>query len=1197
MTILSGDIVLLASQRLVDTDDGGGRITGREIISGNHNSLFPDVSDMDRAYGTVNMRKAFLAVQTDDTDTYYGANAMVLLPPSDPSVNLTLMTTKDHNDTRDNARNTLERYQARGPKWQGVLYDTQLEGQRAIRILQRIEVRLPEVGEVLVLVGNEGKGNEVEQYVRVDRVTAELRKFGVAGYQGEFTRNVVTCVITDPLRHTFEGEQPSPYDQATTKTTLRETVVADAANYFSTTKLVADAALGAMRVQAKTIFTQLVPSARSETPVVDLTAAGELGALLESGVGSPHTFTTTSPVSPSQGLFLGIGAMPGSVSVTIGAAVITDKGGELFLVGTVVGAIDYGRGLLTFNSQCPNYGAASKTVSFRPAVMPSRIADTAQIQIAANNRGYAYTATLLPTPCPGSLTVSYLAQGKWYDLKDNGRGELFGQDKSYGSGLLNFTTGSVVLTLGALPDVNSSIMFSWGTKVSYLNRASMVLDPVQLAHKLAHEGITPNSLTLTWQAGGATKTAIDNGAGQLTGDATGTINYVTGDLALRVATLPDGGQEYQVVYQYGNPDIQRFDYPARNPDGTITMQLAKQNLTPRMVSVRWNALYEDVKDDTELVIATRDPIISVRDNGAGKLLDAAGVERGTVNYTTGQITIKPDGQGGIPKTRYEWRTIGTYGDGHGNTIARQRWTLVEIYYVQAAYLFPVDDSGWVEVEYRSNNASSAGQDTVKATPLVLDITPRNGEAILANSVRFALGGSVYVDRQGILYRNIDPATGAGEQAGTLDYATGKATITVWNPGAAPIPALSSLVTSLVAQTVDEVTFRTPGAPIAPSSLYLSGNTADGRRFEVTANGDGTITSTDVSGKVDYQTGVVSVRFGRLVTAAGNEGKPWYDPDMVVDGKIWRPLSVVADTIRFNAVVYSYLPLDADLIKLDPVRLPSDGRVPFIRKGYIVVVHSTKRSAFPMGVQAGQQLNTGRERLAYCRVEDKNGKELAPQLYSVNMNSGVVTLASPLSLTGYVEPLTVVHRVEDMSLATDVEISGRITLARPLSHSYEAADTLVASALIIGDLWARYGVLFDQRTWTNNWSDFLIGDPCTAEYNDTDFPIVVTNRATLQERWAIIFQTSTTFILVGEHVGQIAVGDVNTDFAPINPNNGQPYFRLDRRGWGAGWAAGNVLRFNTYAANYPIWFIRTILQSVAAVDTDRFEAQLRGNVNR
>lgn len=71
-------------------------------------------------------------------------------------------------------------------------YDTQLEGQRAIRILQRIEVRLPEIREVLALVGNEGKGNEVEQYAGWT-ATAELYKFGVAGYQGEFTRNVVTA--------------------------------------------------------------------------------------------------------------------------------------------------------------------------------------------------------------------------------------------------------------------------------------------------------------------------------------------------------------------------------------------------------------------------------------------------------------------------------------------------------------------------------------------------------------------------------------------------------------------------------------------------------------------------------------------------------------------------------------------------------------------------------------------------------------------------------------------------------------------------------------------------------------------------------------------------------------------------------------------------------------------------------------------
>lgn len=166
MSILSGDIKLLASQRLTDTPDGGGRVTGHEIVSGEHNSLFPDISDLDRAYGVVNLRKAFLTVQTDNTDTYYGANTTVLLPPSDPNVGLSLMSTEDHHDTRAAARDVLERYLARGPKWRGFLYDTQLEGQRAIRFFQRVEVRLPEVGETLVLVGNEGKAGEFEQYVR-----------------------------------------------------------------------------------------------------------------------------------------------------------------------------------------------------------------------------------------------------------------------------------------------------------------------------------------------------------------------------------------------------------------------------------------------------------------------------------------------------------------------------------------------------------------------------------------------------------------------------------------------------------------------------------------------------------------------------------------------------------------------------------------------------------------------------------------------------------------------------------------------------------------------------------------------------------------------------------------------------------------------------------------------------------------------
>ncbi|MNH92591.1 hypothetical protein D3C73_451750 [compost metagenome] len=1204
MSILSGDIKLLASQRLTDTPDGGGRVTGHEIVSGEHNSLFPDVSDLDRAYGVVNLRKAFLAVQTDDTDTYYGANTTVLLPPSDPNVGLCLMSTKDHHDTRDAARDVLERYLARGPKWRGFLYDTQLEGQRAIRFFQRVEVRLPEVGETLVLVGNEGKAGEFEQYVRVLEVTYQLAKFQIPGVP-EFTRNVVTCKLADPLRYTFEGEQPTPYDVVTNaKTALRETVVADAANYFATTKLAENAAFGAMQVKAKTIFTQLVPAARSETPAVDLTAAGELASLVDSGQGLV-SFSTVASIAPSRGLFLGSGAKPGTLTITIGAATITDKGGELVVAGSVIGSIDYGRGQLEFNAQCPNYGGASKSVSFWPAARPSRIADTAQIEIKANNRGYAYTITLMPTPAPGTLTVSFMAQGKWYDLKDNGKGELFGADRSYGSGVVNLATGSVMLTLGALPDVDTSILFSWATPVNYTNRSNQPISISKSAWQLPHTGITPKSLVLTWGAGKTANDAV--GDGRIRGDITGTINYAEGIIDLEHITLPALGQEYVAQYQYGEPVTERHIEPGRlstpGQVGHLSITLdgaggGATNLTPGSVHVKFNALYHkfDV-DDQELVIETRDPIITLRDDGQGQLIDASGNVLGAINYSAGTLHFMPDGTAPLPKPTYAWVTVGTRWEGN-NQIAVQRWTMTGIQYHNTAYTFPDGEGGWVDVTYRNNNSAQAQNATLTAQALRIDVTPGFAEAILEGSMRFTLGGSTYVDRQGLLYRNPDPETGAGIQAGTIDYSNGLAVLADWAAGQAAQPALQSLATSFSAQSVDAVTFRTPGAPVAPGSLYLSANTASGRRIEATADGDGYFNTTDMDGRVNYQTGVVWVRFGRKVTAAGNEAQPWYDAEAVgEDGKIWRPLSVVADTIRFHCVVFSYLPLNADIIGLDPVRLPSDGRVPFIRTGNIVVVHSTRKAAFPLGVSAGQQLNTGRERLAHAHVEDKDGKQLAQALYSVNLDSGMVTLASPLNLTGYAEPLYVVHRIEDMSLVSDVEISGRLTLARPLSHAYDAADTYVSSALIIGDLWARYTGLFDQKSWTNVWSDYLIGDQSTAQYNDTDYPIQVTNRATLQERWAIIFNTSTSFVLVGEHVGQIAVGDVNTDLAPINPNNGQPYFRLDHRGWGAGWSNGNVLRFTTQAAAYPLWVIRTILQSVAAQETDKFELQLRGNVNR
>ncbi|MFS9669772.1 hypothetical protein, partial [Klebsiella pneumoniae] len=76
----------------------------------------------------------------------------------------------------------------------------------------------------------------------------------------------------------------------------------------------------------------------------------------------------------------------------------------------------------------------------------------------------------------------------------------------------------------------------------------------------------------------------------------------------------------------------------------------------------------------------------------------------------------------------------------------------------------------------------------------------------------------------------------------------------------------------------------------------------------------------------------------------------------------------------NSVSYFYLPLDADVIGLDPVRLPPDGRVPIYRVGsYIVIGHTGQVG--PVTVANGQVINCGRVRLSRAYVIGADGQRI------------------------------------------------------------------------------------------------------------------------------------------------------------------------------------------------------------------------------
>src|SRR5690606_6871982 len=186
----------------------------------------------------------------------------------------------------------------------------------------------------------------------------------------------------------------------------------------------------------------------------------------------------------------------------------------------------------------------------------------------------------------------------------------------------------------------------------------------------------------------------------------------------------------------------------------------------------------------------------------------------------------------------------------------------------------------------------------------------------------------------------------------------------------------------------------------------------------------------------------------------------------------------------------------------------------------------------------------------------------------------------------------------MGLIRDVQINGQLTFTKPLTHNYDTVDTIVGSALVIGDMQARYTRKFVQQAWNNVWNDEPIGSAISANFNDSLYPIQITNKGAIQERWAIVFTGTDIFLCDGEYTVQLPLaGATSTDYAPLNPVTGVPCFTIKKEGWGAGWANSNVLRSNTAASNFPVWVIRTVKQSEPAVLSDQFQIMLRGDIDR
>jgi len=1181
MSIAKTDIKLMASERLTDYYDGGGQMTGTEIVDGVVNNLFPDISPLDRVYGRVSILKAFLAVMTANTDMYYGAHAIVTEPPEDDNVHVTLFSTNDFYDERDDAKDRIESYVSIAQELVWRPLNDQLEGQRAITAFARPGTVSPEIGETVVL---KNAVNGEMQYVRITELTSTRETFTHSSY-GNFEVDLLTIGLSAALQYTFPGIEATPY---TTKanTRIHATVVADASSYFGVKKLAQPVSAGAMSFWVDSIYNQLVPTSQVETALVDQLMGGDNVSLIAKGPVGSLTFTGTRS-NTANAIHLPEGFRPGSLAIDIIGYDFRDVRGNLVAVdgdGGFTGYVDYASGQITIERATAWSGTVSLTATPACAVATAFVSREIAIELA--NRAYNYTPNLSgPLPAPGSIIVSYMAQGKWYELYDNGQGVFVGNESGIGTGTVDYASGSAIITLGALPDVGTSIIIQWGHALEISDRrGTTYAEPMMIAHTLPHQGIKPTSVTISWLDGATPKSATDNGNGAFTGDATGTIGYGSGEILFRPAGIPESATEYSIAYQQQTPTTSTI-MSVTATDNNLMFVIPHAPLRAGSVAVTYSVnQIKSVKADGTIVKVSRSK--KFHDDGLGNMKNGAGTTVGTINYSSGEINV-------VGLDDYSYKIYGT-------PVAATGWSM-------STYAVPTVTTGnavqeapsLVHATYAQDGAATwlPQTDSLAAPALTIELTPTTVETIVPNSVVFAMGGhGWYDDGAGNLYRDRSSSTGVGTIAGTVNYTTGLATLTSYPALSATAVTLTSLLTRDGGFTPDGYVFRTPGAPVRDGSLSLRATQPDGTLITAQAGNDGTIDDTGVAGSIETTVGVTRVRFGEMVTAAGNEAEPWYRAEWVTEGMIWKPAGVLPETALYNCVIYTYLPLDASLLGIEPIRLPLDGRVPIFKAGNVAVIHHTADELMPSPLSSGQVVTLARGSLALCELRDQTGALVNEALYTVNLTAGTVTMANPLDLTGYTQPLVAAHRIEDMVLISEAQINGLIRTVGPLTHSYSANVTQVSSALIFGDLAARIVRSYTQKTWDSVWRDARSGDDTTARYNDLLYPIELTNKGSIAQRWAIIFTSATAFNVVSENMGVLATGNTSSDVALINPFTGVPYFRIDYRGWGTGWATGNVFRFDTSAANAPMWLARTTMQGAVEAPTDEFVIQIRGAAN-
>lgn len=457
--------------------------------------------------------------------------------------------------------------------------------------------------------------------------------------------------------------------------------------------------------------------------------------------------------------------------------------------------------------------------------------------------------------------------------------------------------------------------------------------------------------------------------------------------------------------------------------------------------------------------------------------------------------------------------------------------------------------------------------------------------ITQGSLRFDWGNKSYFDKDGLLYCDLDHKTGNATPAGVINYQTGLVIISqlpAYTTGKVQVLSLRSAHKDT---GIAHAYFVSAQNLIMPASLTVQAVTLDGQTITGRADVSGNIVG-DITGFVDVHSGLVSVKFGRWVDYDIKYiHQKWYHADLVKDNKIYLPTPIIAKSLRYSAVAHQYIPIANHVLKIDTVRLPTDGRVPIFRAGDMILISNTIEQELGSSFKGSQVINLIRQDLDRLCLQDNNGKAVLATLWDYDLKAGTITFAQDVNLSGYAMPLIAKLTHEERNRVISTDIDGTLGLQFATKRDYPIKDTYVSSVLIGDNLKVRATVPFTQRAWTNVWQDKPIGESLLNRLNVKDYPIRLTDDGTISERWLIKFVSSNQFELYGEAVGFVLKTDTLSDLAPINPATNKPYFTIPRQAFGSDtpWASQDVIRFDTFGTLMPFWVIQAVQPTATAID--------------